>query len=135
MNLIYEQQDLIELFDDISPFNMKKDIKFLNKQHIDLDKILQDIEATLYTKNYDVVYERIKCDSKTKETVLVKVRIKNPQNNRGESSGFRVLAIVNECEDYAIVINLFPKTGSERKDDLTEKEEVKAKELYKEVIE
>lgn len=135
MNLIYKQQDLIELFDDISPFNMKKDIKFLNKQHIDIDKILQDIEATLYTRNYDVIYERVKCNEDKKETILVKVRIKNPQNNRGESSGFRIVAIVNECEDFAIVINIFPKTGSERKDDLTQDEESKAKDLYKEVIE
>ena len=35
----------------------------------------------------------------------------------------------------AIVINIFPKTGSERKDDLTQGEEDKAKDLYKEVIE
>jgi|AntRauTorckE6833_2_1112554.scaffolds.fasta_scaffold23673_1 hypothetical protein len=134
LELIYKHEDLIELFQDISPFNMKRDIKYLNKNHISLDKVLQEIEATLLSKNYDAVYESVSCVGKG-NFVLIKVRIKNPQNNKGESSGFRVIGVVNECEDHAFIFNLYPKDGANRKDDMTAEEEKKAKDLFKEISE
>ncbi len=135
MKLIYKHQDLIEIFNDISPFNMKRDIRFLDKNRIPKDKILLEIEATLVVKNYSAIYNRQSCGANANEIVLVKIRIKNPQNNKGGSSGFRVIAIVNECDDYAFIFNLYPKDGSKRKDNITDNEKHKAKELYNEVIE
>jgi len=134
VNLIYTQEHLDDLFEDIAPFNMKRDLKFLTKNHISLDKVLQEIEAALNLKKYDAKYEYSECE-KGKYIVLVKTRIINPQNNRGEASGFRVIAIVNECEDVAYVLNLYSKDGSNRKDDITNEELQIAKKLYLEVIE
>ncbi|MFA7157223.1 MAG: hypothetical protein WC123_05990 [Bacilli bacterium] len=135
MELIYKHEDLIDIFNDISPFNMKRDIKYINKKKISIDKILQEIEAKLISQNYDVEYEKEFCNEINNKIVLVKVRIINPQNNKGESSGFRVVGIVNECDDYAIIFNLFPKDGSKRKDNLTNEELEKAKHLLCEYLE
>lgn len=134
MKLIYKHDLLIEIFDDISPFNMKKDIKYLEKKHISVDKVMQEIEATFNLRHYDVVIERVLCQS-IHAIVLVKVRIINPQTNKGESSGFRVIAVVDECEDHAFIFNLFHKTGAGRKDNLTTEELTKAKSLFYEYIE
>lgn len=132
MNLIYTQEHLDDLFEDISPFNMKRDLKFLSKNHISLDKVLQEIEAALALKKYDAKYDYDEC-SDGKYIVLVKTRIINPQNNKGESSGFRVIAIVDECEKVAYVLNIYPKDGSNRKDDISGEELETAKKLYIEV--
>lgn len=135
MKIRYEQTDLIEIFDDISPFNMDRDIKFLHKNKISIDKVLAEIEAKFYFKNYDVIYEKELCNQSKKRILLVKIRIINPQNNKGKASGFRVIAIVNECEEHALIFNLFPKDGARRKDDLTIDEKNKAKCLFVEYIE
>jgi mRNA-degrading endonuclease RelE of RelBE toxin-antitoxin system len=130
LRLLYRHEDLIEIFDDIRPFNMNRDMKYLKKKHISSDQVMQEIEAELNNRNYDVVYERLFCNHPEDEVVLVKLRIKNPQNHRGESSGFRIIAIVNECENYAIIFNIYFKSGSKRKDDMTLEEKAKAKSLY-----
>ncbi len=130
LKLLYRHEDLIEIFDDISPFNMRRDMKYLKKKHISSDQVMQEIEAELNNRNYDVVYERSFCNHPEDKVLLVKVRVRNPQNHRGESSGFRIIAIVNECEDYAIIFNIYLKGGSKRKDDLTHEEKAKAKSLY-----
>lgn len=137
LRIIHKQEDLIDLFEDIGPFNIDKDIKtHIKKNHLDLKKVLQEIEATCKLKNYKVIYEDVHCDAtKMKKMLLIKTRIANPQNNKGASSGFRVLAIVNECEDYIILIQIYPKDGSGGKDNLTSEEKKTAKAMFHELFE
>jgi len=66
--------------------------------------------------------------------VLAKVRIINLKNHKGESSGFRVVGIVNECDDHAIILNLFPQDGDNGKKNLTPEELKKAKDLLAEYL-
>ena len=134
MKLVYKQEDLMDVFDDIGPFNMKRDLKLIRKLKISIDKILQEIEAKLVLRNYDVTYEYEQCDVPKHQIVLVKVRIINPQNHKGESSGFRVVGIVNECDDHAIILNLYPKDGDNGKKNLTPEELKKAKDLLAEYL-
>lgn len=55
---------------------------------------------------------------------ILKVRVANSEQNKGKSSGFRVILIVDKNKEEVIFLNIFSKTGIESKDNI-DKEELK----------
>ncbi len=55
---------------------------------------------------------------------ILKVRIANSEQNKGKSSGFRILLIADSRNSEVTFLNIFAKTGSNGKDNI-DKEELK----------
>lgn len=128
MNLIYTNEQLTLIFGDISPFNIDSDFKKIEKNHISIKKVLQEMDAILELKHNLVILK------KEHPFCLLKFRIANPQNNSGKSSGFRVIAITNLIENYAFILSVYSKVGSNRKDNLTLEEMNTASEMFKKIV-
>lgn len=55
---------------------------------------------------------------------ILKVRVANSEQNKGKSSGFRIILIVDKNKEEVTFLNIFSKTGTEGKDNI-DKEELK----------
>lgn len=56
---------------------------------------------------------------------ILKIRIANSEQNKGKSAGFRLIAILDKNKELIVFISIYPKVGSDGKDNLS-KEELKA---------
>ena len=101
--LYYEQEDLDVIFDNISPFNMTNDIKRLNKERI-LKQVLIELEDTILQKQYIILQEK-KFDNRFVR--LVKVKISNPNNNRGKRSGLRCICKVDGLNNVSYFLTIY----------------------------
>lgn len=53
---------------------------------------------------------------------IIKVRIANSEQNKGKSSGFRVLLLADSRNSEITFLNIFAKTGSDGKDNIDKEE-------------
>ncbi len=124
--IFYEQEHLIEIFGDISPFNMSRDIRLLKKQKI-LRKVLIELEASIQQEQYKVLQEEKIYSGIIR---LVKVRILNPNNNKGKRSGLRCICIVTSVENVSCVLTIYAKDGGKQKNEITHEEQSAANKLF-----
>lgn len=55
---------------------------------------------------------------------ILKVRVANSEQNKGKSSGFRIILVVDKNKEQVTFLNIFTKTGTEGKDNI-DREELK----------
>lgn len=130
--IIYDQDLLEEIFEDISPFNMNKDFRRLKKLDLDL-YLLQELEALIHMKKFDVVLKNSKTSKEGCFIRLVKIRIKNPLNHKGKSSGFRVICIVDDYNSITYLLHVYQKDGANKKSNITKEERKSAIAIFQEV--
>ncbi len=133
MKYIYKNEELDDFFDNILPFNMKRKLKELVKKHVNVKKLISEFDAIIALKTVIPLYKE-KIANKKYVSVL-KVRVPDPIAKRGKSSGFRFVAIRDEVNQITFILDIFPKKGPKRKDNLTSKEAKKLKSLFLEYVE
>ena len=88
-----------------------------NKIKLDLTEEFSDLSfGDIFAKKYVLKDSGI--------AKILKVRIANSEQNKGKSSGFRILLIADSRTSEVTFLNIFAKTGSNGKDNI-EKEELK----------
>lgn len=60
--------------------------------------------------------------NKKNDTCLIKMRVANTARREGQSGGFRVIAFADIVNDKITLLEIFPKTGKYRKDNLSDQE-------------
>lgn len=107
-------------------FNLEKDIKKLK-----LNDYFEDI-------TYQIIIELRRYYPAITELSGIsvkKLRVDNPKIPKGKSSGFRIMCLIYEKERIAIPFHIFPKTGSERQDNITTVQLNSVKKMVKEAAE
>lgn len=77
---------------------------------------IRDIQKTGDYRNHFIYMNR------DLSICAVKIRICDPRNNKGKSHGLRVFSILGANEEKAIIFHIYPKTGSARKDNISDQE-------------
>ncbi|WP_123901197.1 hypothetical protein [Flavobacterium davisii] len=62
---------------------------------------------------------------------ILKIRIANSEQNKGKSSGFRILLIADSRTSEVIFLNIFAKTGTDGKDNIGREELKECLSIYK----
>ena len=62
---------------------------------------------------------------------ILKVRIANSEQNKGKSSGFRIILIADSRTSEVTFLNIFAKTGSDGKDTIDKEELKECLSIYK----
>ncbi len=125
--VILDPEVNIEVFGSDTPFNLKKDIKNLQKETV--ERIVGEIGASLEQKlKVSVLYE-----SRVNNLTVscIKMRIIDDNNNKGKSSGFRCIVIVDEIRKWCIVLHIFKKSD---KLNISNDENNKLKKLFNKYV-
>ena len=107
------------LFQNILPFNLKKDLKIIND--IPDYKIADEIRAVLQGKVHGKAYTEISYQIyKGKKISISKVRLTDLKQQKGKSGGLRCIALVDDYTLRCIILHIYSKNI---KEDITKKEE------------
>ena len=129
MKIIVNQDDLEEVFESIYPFNLKRSLKFVEK-NTNLTNLLKEFDAIIERNQIQVIYK--KNDSKI---IACKVRVADKDNRRGKSSGYRVIALIDYHQELTFVFDIYSKIGSGRKGDISAEEKEKLISIFDAYVE
>ena len=139
IDFIVEPKIINEIFNDFkhkSPFNLEKIIKDYIKQYKIQDEtqffvlLSQELKSAYkHISNRHYIYHSHSFYS----VVIIKYRMSDFTQNKGKSSGFRVVALVDEINKLFYLLDLYKH--SDGKDNLTPDEKTKLKELCDEYTE
>ena len=111
-------------------FNVYKDIKNEKLTKTMLNYILEyntdfirDLQKSGGFRSH-IIYK-----NKHTSVCAIKTRTIDPRNNRGKSGGFRIYSLLGAKDGMAIIFHLYPKTGSNREDNIDAKEKTMIKKM------
>lgn len=123
VSFVIDPNKLDEYFSDFShksPFNLYKSIKSIKKELnikedsklfeylvLELNSVYKDI------RQKDYIYHNNKCY----KIAIIKFRMQDDKNNRGKSSGWRVIALIDDVNSIFYLLDLYKH--SKGKDNLT----------------
>lgn len=128
--VIIDPEKVNLLFQNISPFNLKKDFKKIND--IPDYKIAGEIRAILQGKVRGKAYTEISYQIyKGKKISISKVRLTDLKQQKGKRGGLRCIALVDDYTLRCIILHIYSKNI---KEDITKKEENQLKKLLNKYI-
>ena len=121
-----------EIFKDFihkSPFSLKKSIKTMMKYYkLDDNDFYCQLSLELSSSYKDVKPKNyIYHNGKYFKIAILKYRMMDYQSNSGKSKGWRIVALVDELNNYFYLLDLYKH--SQGKDDLTPDENKKVRQL------
>ena len=114
-----DDSEVLAIFDEYG-FNVKKDLKNIHVTEEEKERIREGIlDALRDNRGVTVIHK-----SPNNIVTVIKMRAAGG-NGRGESGGLRVYLICGILPDSAVIFHIYPKTGSKRKDNISQKEKNK----------
>lgn len=118
LKIVIDQQELEEAFPDYSfPFSLKKMIKEVNKN--DGIKYLSDEIIATIKHDPEMKTSPLLTSKGLRYCGIYKMRIKKKNNNRGKSSGYRVIFLLITALETGYVLDI---TDHNIRDDLTDEQ-------------
>lgn len=117
-----ESDEVLEIFDQRG-FNVKRDLKKIAIAEEKREEIRERVLDTLrnYYNNGNNREVTVIHRSPNNLVSAIKIREKSG-NGRGKSGGLRIYLVCGVEPDLAVIFHVYPKTGSERKDNISERE-------------
>lgn len=114
-----DDSEVLAIFNQYG-FNVKKDLKSIHVDEEEKERIRENILDALRDNREVTVIHR----SPNNIVTVIKMRVAGG-NGRGESSGLRAYLICGIVLGSAVIFHVYPKTGSKRKDNISQKEKNK----------
>lgn len=114
-------------------FRVSKDLKGLKINRDSASKLEDELLTMFNTDRLGDIINQSDCRNYT----IRKTRHKNPINNKGVSSGLRFITLLLLIEEdcYCTIFHIYSKTGSNQKNNLTQREINQCRELINHLIE
>ena len=90
-----------------------------------------DITAEFLDLTFETIFAKKYVLKDSGIAKILKVRIANSEQNKGKSSGFRILLIADSRATEVTFLNIFSKTGSDGKDNIDKDELKESLSIYK----
>lgn len=123
----YDPEDLTDL-NELSPFNLKHDIKDLSSQ--ELIDIAESIASELLISLNHPPTVVLKYSTNDKSVSWLKVRTEDQQRHTGKSNGFRCIVLVDNKNKHAYLLHLYRHGHGEDKN-ISHSDENQLKEMVK----
>lgn len=123
-----DNADILDYFKS-KGFNIKKEWRKLKINPKDQDLIMESILIELKSLiESNGIRSHIQ-SGEISSVCIVKLRVKNPMQNNSKSSGFRTYSLFIADESTAILFDIYPKNGTNRKDNISDTEKNKMQEI------
>lgn len=108
--VFYEPEVISEEFAN-SPFNLKKDCKYINEEEMIwiAENVQAEAEANRKSDTYSILY---KCNANYKITYC-KIRTEDKTRRRGKSGGYRVIALVDREDNLVFILHVYRHSHGE----------------------
>lgn len=128
---VYCDPDGMEELCRLSPFNLKKDLKSINKE--ELNKILENVANELYQGVQRPPASSMMYWSPDRKAAYGKIRTVDVEHDDGKSNGYRCIALVDMINYRAFVLHIY-KHGKGKDDDVSDNAKNKLKNLVNEYV-
>ncbi|MDE6504881.1 MAG: type II toxin-antitoxin system RelE/ParE family toxin [Clostridia bacterium] len=117
-SIVCDTEVIDEQFHDLSPFNLKNDVKNINENQLTdiAENIANELVYGPHGKTNVVLYES-KVNFKVNYS---KIRCADRLKKKGKSDGFRCIVLVDNVIHYGFILHIYPKNETEN---ITKKEE------------
>ena len=123
-----DNDELLTYFRD-KGFNIKSEWKKLGNNDKEQRKIMEEILAELKLLiNSNGIKKHIQTGN-INDVCIVKIRIRNLKQKSGKSSGYRTYSLIISNQNLAILFDIYPKNGSNGKDNISDTEKNKMKQI------
>lgn len=123
-----DNDELLTYFID-KGFNIKNEWKKLGINSKEQSKIMEEILTELKLLiNSNGIKKHIQTGN-INDVCIVKIRIRNFKQKSGKSSGYRTYSLIISNQNLAILFDIYPKNGSNGKDNISDTEKNKMKQI------